>query len=76
MKEISFRKALAGMAVLFVIGFVAGWFAWYAVYPNLLHGGDSPSSTGAAGWSGTSTTSGNTTTTTGTNSSTGSTANW
>ncbi|MGC8631056.1 MAG: hypothetical protein ACP5T2_01315 [Thermoprotei archaeon] len=74
MKDISLRKAIVGMAVLFIIGFAAGWFAWYAVYPNLFHNTDPSSSTSTGSWSGSASTGNGTTASN--SSASGSTANW
>lgn len=76
MKDISFRKAIVGMAVLFVIGFAAGWFAWYAVYPNLLHSSDPGTSTGTSTGSRSGSGPTGNGTTTSNSSASGSTANW
>ncbi|HEV51466.1 MAG TPA: hypothetical protein ENO31_02900 [Thermoprotei archaeon] len=34
MRNISLSKAIAGMIIVFVLGFAAGWFAWYAFVPT------------------------------------------
>ncbi|MDP7975407.1 MAG: hypothetical protein ACP5UI_02410 [Thermoprotei archaeon] len=52
MKEISARRVLLGMLVVFLVGFAAGWYAWYLVYPHGLVGsaGDSQPKNVTAGW--------------------------
>ncbi len=52
MKEISAQKALLGMLVVFLVGFAAGWYAWYLVYPHGLDSstGNSQPKNVTAGW--------------------------
>ncbi|WP_449462858.1 hypothetical protein PQ610_01525 [Tardisphaera miroshnichenkoae] len=53
MKNISLSKAIAGMIIVFVVGFAAGWFAWYAFVPTARASPD-PGSSGSPYGTGTS----------------------
>ncbi|MGC8601166.1 MAG: hypothetical protein ACP5GO_02725 [Thermoprotei archaeon] len=44
MRNISLSKAIAGMIIVFVLGFAAGWFAWYVFAPTVRAYPDSGSS--------------------------------